>query len=490
MNTRGDGPLHRMPPMAWLAITLTGLWFAGDGLASEFRHAGTDAFGRGVDVLHGEIALRTDQFVSYAGATAITRQAFPNGFPRSMGSGICLKGEGRQGREFWVLGDRGPNGDGPEVGGKEAKLFPVPQFTPAFGVVSLANGIASLENLTPIHGTSGLPGAPGTANGSEEVALSETLRAIDPDPRGIDPESVACGNGRLWVSEEYGPAVLQLDPASGRILARFTPGNGLPSIFARRRVNRGMEALSYDAEAGTLVGALQSPIDDGAVAVHGKNVKVKDAAPFIRWVELHPVTRRLREFAYPVAGSDYQDGQSGNAKLGDIAALGGGRFVVIEEGRKADGHFANRLFLVDTAGASDIHANSGGDLERSAISGHPVGAADWRTITPLRKRLLVDLRALGWDVEKAEGLAMVDERTLALTNDNDYGIQSALFDAAGTRLVAGKVERCQAAGDGTAIFGDRCPAGARAVAIVSLPEIESRQHLWLLRFARPFRAMD
>jgi hypothetical protein len=251
-----------------------------------------------------------------------------------------------------------------------------------------------------------------------------------------------------------------------------------------------MEALTYDAATGTLVGTLQSPIDDGAVAVQGREVKIRDAAPFIRWVELHPTTRRLREFAYPIATSEYQNGESGNAKLGDVASLGGGRFVVIEEGQKADGQFSNRLYLVDTAGASDIHPNSSSDLERSAITGHPVGGADWRAITPLRKRLLVDLRMLGWKAEKAEGLAMVDERTLALTNDNDYGIQSALFDAEGTHAIAGAVERCRAVGDGTPIFGDHCPAAARAVAMVSLPETDSRQHLWLLRFAHPFRAMD
>ena len=490
MTTRGDIPLHVPRPLTWLVIAVTGLCWAGEGWASEFRYAGKDASGRAVDVLKGEIAIRTEHFVPYPGAAAVTRRAFPNGFPRSMGSGICLKGEGRHGREFWVLGDRGPNGDGPEVAGKEAKIFPVPRFAPAFGVVSFTSGIASLQHLTAIRGASGLPGLPGTPNGSEEVALAESLRALDPDSRGIDPEAVACGGGRLWVSEEYGPAVLQLDPASGQVLDRFTPGNGLPSIFARRRVNRGMEALTYDAETGTLVGALQSPIDDGAVAFQGKTLKFKDAAPFIRWVELHPETRRLREFAYPVAASEYHNGESGNAKLGDVAALGGGRFVVIEEGKRADGHFTNRLFLVDMSGASDIHSNAGSDLERSAITGHPVGAADWHAIRPLRKRLLVDLRVLGWDVEKAEGLAMVDERTLALTNDNDYGIQSALFDAEGVHAIAGSVEHCQAAGDGTPIFGDRCPTGARAIAMVSLPETEARQHLWLLRFALPFRAMD
>jgi hypothetical protein len=40
-----------------------------------------------------------------------------------------------------------------------------------------------------------------------------------------------------------------------------------------------------------------------------------------------------------------------------------------------------------------------------------------------KKRLVLDLTKTGFhDIEKAEGLAVVDEYTVALVNDNDFGL--------------------------------------------------------------------
>ena len=46
------------------------------------------------------------------------------------------------------------------------------------------------------------------------------------------------------------------------------------------------------------------------------------------------------------------------------------------------------------------------------------------------KELLLDLRDYGWTAEKAEGLCMVDENTIAVINDNDFGIVTVTEDAA------------------------------------------------------------
>ena len=65
---------------------------------------------------------------------------------------------------------------------------------------------------------------------------------------------------------------------------------------------------------------------------------------------------------------------------------------------------------------------------------------------------MVDSNKLGWDVEKAEGLALVDERTLAVSNDNDYWL---------------------------------IPVGTDfSVAAVRFPDESLPQVVWLLRFAQ------
>jgi 2',3'-cyclic-nucleotide 2'-phosphodiesterase/3'-nucleotidase/5'-nucleotidase len=46
-----------------------------------------------------------------------------------------------------------------------------------------------------------------------------------------------------------------------------------------------------------------------------------------------------------------------------------------------------------------------------------------RGIKPIEKRLYVDLVAAGYhNVQKVEGLAWIDEDTIAVVNDNDFGV--------------------------------------------------------------------
>jgi hypothetical protein len=51
-------------------------------------------------------------------------------------------------------------------------------------------------------------------------------------------------------------------------------------------------------------------------------------------------------------------------------------------------------------------------------------------VTPAKKTRLVDLVELGWTAEKAEGIALVDEKTLAVASDNDFGLALTVTDPA------------------------------------------------------------
>ena len=49
-------------------------------------------------------------------------------------------------------------------------------------------------------------------------------------------------------------------------------------------------------------------------------------------------------------------------------------------------------------------------------------------ITFIGKEQLIDLRAEGWTAEKVEGICMVDDKTIAVINDNDFGIVTKVVD--------------------------------------------------------------
>jgi hypothetical protein len=187
--------------------------------------------------------------------------------------------------------------------------------------------------------------------------------------------------------------------------------------------------------------------------------------------------------AYPLAADAFAKGRTGNAKLGDVAAIGGGRFIVIEQGEGPDGHMFNLLVLVDTAGASDIAA-WGSELERSSMAGATVDGADWSAVTPLHKTTLLDLNRIGWVAEKAEGLALVDECTLAITNDNDFGMKTRMFDANGDELAQADVTEVQVDAAGAIVDG----AGA-SIRVGRVADKERPLSLWLLKFSQPFAVL-
>ncbi|HEY0063715.1 MAG TPA: esterase-like activity of phytase family protein [Telluria sp.] len=437
--------------------------------------------------------------VPYEGRDPQVAAAFPHGFPPSYGSGLACKGLAADGGvELYCLTDRGPNGDGPAValaGQKkvESKIFPAPSFTPAVGVLHVTDQgavlIASMPLKTPDGAfASGLPLPHGAPGSSDEVPLPDDLnfdaaKATLFSVHGIDSEALAFDpTGKvLWITDEYGPFLLKVDPGTGMVLARYGPGTGLPAVLAKRRPNRGMEGMTFDPSTSLVHAFLQSPLSDGKApyALTGSDEKVERYAAFLRWIVFDPATQStVRSLAYPLEHAAFAKGRTGNAKLGDMVALGDGKFIVIEQGEGADGSMFNHLMLVDTEGASDITLH-GSELERSSMHGKAVDGADWQAIKPLRKTLLLDLRQIGWRAEKAEGLALVDAHTLAMSNDNDFGMKTRLFDTDG---------KARRGADVTAVTVDTTGAitdGARAgdTIRVSPGDLQERSlMLWLLRF--------
>ncbi|MBV1774219.1 esterase-like activity of phytase family protein [Burkholderiaceae bacterium DAT-1] len=455
-------------------------------------------------------------YVPYEGTDARIKADFPKGFLPSYGSGLTFKGVAADGSlEFYGITDRGPNGDGPKVpasvlkagatGTSDAKLFPSPSFTPSIGMISVSKEGAVLKSSMPIKfstsiNANGLPIAPGKVGNSAEAPLNDALK-YDASSKttfsdyGLDTESIVFdkARGAFWVSDEYGPFIVKLDAASGVVLKKYQPGNNagdLPAVLAKRRANRGMEGLSLEAASGKLNGFIQSPLDDGKAAykvpgaTQTSSESIKDYAGFVRWVEFDPTTEKTRLFAYPIDSTWYASGKTGNAKLGDLVSLGNGKFIAIEQGAGVDGKVFNRLMLVEVpTNVSDIAA-MGTDLEKSSMTGAAVNGVNFADVVKLKKTVLFDLNAAGWLAEKAEGLALVDDHTLALANDNDFGLKTNVYTPDGKVVEGADITKCTVDANGamtTTAGATGCVAGNTA-RVTRGADSERASRLWIIRF--------
>lgn len=468
--------------------------FALCALSSFNAHAEPNTLERPeqVQVKKFELQIADADYVPYSGPSQAVRQAFPKGFAPAVGSGLAYQGKDKKGALIFLgITDRGPNGDGPKVAGAEksldSKIFSTPNFAPSLATITVSQGQAQISNIRPIRsaeGTpiSGLPIAQGVG-ASGEIALDDTLKALRYDANGMDTESVVIdGKNTLWVSDEYGPFIAKIDAHSGKILKKYAPGSApsdLPMILSKRRPNRGMEGLALDRSTGLLHGFLQSPLSGGKVDLAGKSESVHNYAPFVRWLSFNPKTEKSELYAYPLNPSDYKGGKTGNAKLGDLVALGHNRFITIEQGAGADGKVFNWLMLVEMARDASSITTVGAELEKSSILKKPVDGADYSRVITLKKSRLLDLNAIGWSAEKAEGLTLVDKNTLALVNDHDFGLRTAVFDASGKEIKA-DITECTANPSGAL----QAECAGQSVQVVPAKASDAKQHFWLIQFPK------
>ncbi|MDS0111498.1 esterase-like activity of phytase family protein, partial [Enterobacter hormaechei subsp. steigerwaltii] len=258
--------------------------------------------------------------VKYSGAFA---SAFPNGLPVGMGSGLLFTGKQGDALTFATVTDRGPNADSPKMGKNDAKIFVTPDFAPQLMTIRVLNGKAEAVDARPLHDDkgeiNGLPLQSGVIGSTNEVALSDTLKVLKGDNRGLDTEGITPdGKGGYWLCDEYGPFLINID-GKGKILAIHGPqategeksiAGGLPNVIKWRQANRGFEGLTRMPD-GRIIAAVQSTLD-----IDGKS---KKQALFTRLVSFDPATGKTAMYGYPVDSAAYS--KNSDAKIGDIVAL-------------------------------------------------------------------------------------------------------------------------------------------------------------------------
>lgn len=349
----------------------------------------------------------------------------------------------------WAVGDRGPNvkvKDAVELYGLDglkslcseegAKIMPRLDLGPALAELRVAGGKVELVRSLRIcdsaaRPVSGLP-VPGGPHVSCEPAFDLDGRSIAPDPSGLDTEGLAAlPDGGFWVGDEFGPSLVRLD-GDGRVLKRLVPEGvalegaayeidpGLPAIAARRRINRGFEALALSPDGEWLVLAFQSPLAHPDEAAHerARHVRLwrlgsrtgKVAAQYL--YPLDPPETFLRDRAKkPLERKDL--------KVSELCFAGDDSLLVLERGSETtkiyrvvpDDSSALPLEHLDVATRPTVEELSGGEGEFDL----PV----------LAKQLLFssdEAPEVGADLE---GMAILSPTELLLVSDNDFGVEGA-----------------------------------------------------------------
>lgn len=365
-----------------------------------------------------------------------------------IGSGLSRRPGDPPGKLFAIT-DRGPNipcdeaskilGSGADVlcaGDGDAKIFAIPDFQPSIislDISAIRIRLAARIGLKDAKGEpiTGLPN-PRDPEHAREIEQAFDLKGnlLAGDPGGVDPEAIAAAqDGTFWIGEEYGPSLLHV-AADGTVMERIVPkGVGkfyrkapypvrerLPEIWAKRRLNRGIEGLTLSPDGRYLHFVTQSPLEHPVpeVAKWSRNIRIVTFDVKKREIECEHLYRFERPAAFRSdPGADRKD-----VKVGDMTSVGPYDLLVVERVDRSSKIFHVRL-------TADMRLDPAWmDPERRPTLEETDGRALRRLGVPiLEKRLIVDSDREPGLPAKLEGMTWIDERTLVVIDDDDFGIK-------------------------------------------------------------------
>jgi hypothetical protein len=318
------------------------------------------------------------------------------------------------------------------------------------------------------------------ADGDVAVVGVAVLRTPDGgsfDDGAIDGEGVAVdGNGGFFVSSE-GEARSNVPPFVRRFTADgshraelLLPDHVKPSADGRRGVrdNLALESLTRNPDGTALFTA-----SENALAQDGPRADLASGS-LSRIVELAlPGGAVLAEFLYPVGPvatpPDPSDAFRANG-LADLLALDRDTLLALERSFSVGVGYRISIYEVTLVGATDVRGvEAATRLSRSVL-------------VPVRKRLLLDLGSLGFELPNVEGITFGPRlpdgrRTLVLVSDNNFGrdrqsTQVFAFavdgDLGRTPPRRPRVPEIQGRGHASPLFGEEV-AGVRGVVTAVLP---------------------
>jgi hypothetical protein len=256
--------------------------------------------------------------------------------------------------------------------------------------------------------------------------MTGVASAFDPNgPDGnhrFDPEGLRRGpGGNVFLSDEYGPMVIEFDSSGHEVRsldipARYkishpaaTKEEEISQNQSGRIANAGMEGLAISPDGSRLYALEQMPLlQDSKPSKKGKPQGLN-----CRLLEIDLKSGATREFVYPLDNT--------KTKLSEILAAGDGKFLVIErDGALGSEAAFKKIMAIDIKNATDSS-----HIAKLPAKGLPKG------VHPVKKSTFIDLLDPRFGLagsklpEKIEGLAwgpsLPDGRAvLWVCVDNDF----------------------------------------------------------------------
>ncbi|MCB1123761.1 MAG: choice-of-anchor I family protein, partial [Verrucomicrobiae bacterium] len=243
-------------------------------------------------------------------------------------------------------------------------------------------------------------------------------------------------DGTFWTVDEYRPAIYHFE-ADGSLIERYVPegtsllgdtpqavgyygAETLPAEYAKRWSNRGFEAVALDPEKNVVYAFIQSPLHNPDSSTQNKSdvirilgIDATDGTPVEEYIYL---LERNANSGYSFARTD---------KIGDAVFAGNGKFFVLERDSSTPaqptiGH--KYIFEIDISLATNLLGDGAPTpIEGKTWEQHSAEDIAAQGVRPVWKRKVTNLPTLGYlPSDKAEGLALMEDGSFAIANDNDF----------------------------------------------------------------------
>jgi hypothetical protein len=198
----------------------------------------------------------------------------------------------------------------------------------------------------------------------------------------------------------------------------------LPEAYLKRKTNRGFEAVAYDPKRHLLYAFIQSPLQNPDADAGNKSGVIR-----ILGFDL-AMSQPVSEYVYFLENVKLR--MKKVDKIGDAAFIRNDEMYVIERDATFDDKEGKKyLFKITLWYASNVLGKTAEELGGKTLE--QLGADEFAALgfTAVHKVKVLNLPSVGYHPsDKAEGIAILPDRSLAVLNDNDFA-----YDYTNNRLL-------------------------------------------------------